>query len=36
MNFKHKERIILVIALLSAGAFLVGSVWYAKLILASL
>ena len=35
MNFRTKERIVLVLALASTIAFLIGSVWYAKLILAA-
>lgn len=34
MNFKTKERIIFGLAVASAVAFLVGSLWYLKLILA--
>lgn len=33
MNYKHKERIILTLAILAAFAFLGGSIWYAKIIL---
>lgn len=34
MNYRTRERLILTLAILAAFAFLGGSIWYAKLILA--